>query len=528
MQLDAKKSPLALLAQTCSQIGADSPSKPLLSSLEKSSSKSSTSSVNNARSPPAAKHDRTRSSPSDGKTSSSSHTNLAFKPYETNVVSIKRSSGDEGGSSSRPNSKASVHSVSGHDSANNCISASDETNNNSHYHSKKSASRSTPQSRKSASPAQPTAASNRSSPSSNSNSSSINAERKSPADVNRDEKSPRNNNNSGTSPIIRSGMEILSGHANPKDPTSLYKSTLGAFGANPLCCPPGLDPAAFRSPYPGAASAFSHHHAALLGYPGATTTTTPTSNPYLSYARVKTSTGAETLVPVCKDPYCTGCQYSMHNTQMMMVAAAGAQSAGATCPSGCTQCDHQKYSSLMSLTGLGSMAPPPPSLASYHAAVAAATAASSGGRPHVCSWMAGDSFCGKRFATGEELLQHLRSHTNAGAVPHSTSQAVPPTSGSADPATTAALLANGGQHPLLTSTAALHRAAAAVAASASSYPAPSLSPLSARYHPYGKPPTGPPLPASLAASPYSAFNPLGPYYSPYALYGQRIGAAVHP
>ncbi|XP_060525021.1 zinc finger protein Noc [Cylas formicarius] len=400
--LDAKKSPLALLAQTCSQIGADTPSaKPPLAADKK-------------------KPEATRQSPARDKSdkqrgATPGETKLAFKPYETNVVSKKTDD------VARPTSKSSV--------------AEDKKPD-----------------RKSASPPAGTPDAGKTSPETTSKNSTPSA-----------------------SPIIRSGLEILQGHAKDFPAYKLPSALPAGLGGhlNALCCPPGLEHTnpAFRPPFPGAAPTFSHHHAAMLGggYPG----------PYLSYARVKTPSGGEALVPVCKDPYCTGCQFSLQNQQLLMSGAGGG------CPSGCTQCDHQKYNLAMAM----SLGASPSSLAYTQL-----------GRPYVCNWIAGDSYCGKRFVTSDELLQHLRTHTNASD----------PTATVSTASSSTALLS----HPLFSS-AALHRSGG--------YPNPPLSPLSARYHPYGKP--------TLAASPYSAFNPtaLGPFYSPYSVYGQRLGpAAVHP
>ncbi|XP_063699523.1 zinc finger protein Noc isoform X2 [Culicoides brevitarsis] len=452
--IDSKKSPLALLAQTCSQIGADSSSlKPIVLDKTNKQQKSETS-----RSPTGLINNNTiikNGEKTNNNNSASPELKLAFKPYEANVLTRKLSnSNTQDDASNRPSSKNSANG-----------------NNNSEQDNAKNLSTKRVPSRSSSG-----------SPVNSKNIVDVVENGKStPGSSNGSErKSSGSPNEKGASPIIRSGMEVL--HGSPKDYGAYQKALgMGALGA----LYPGMEAnPAFRNPYAG----ISHHHAAMLAaaasYSGAAAQQqSAQQTPFMSYARVKTPSGGEALVPVCKDPYCTGCQYSAHNQQLLM---------GQPCPQGCTQCEHQKLGLAMAMSSL----PPGHPYAS-----------AMNRQPYVCSWIMGGQYCGKRFETSDELFSHLRSHSPS----------------LADPATAAATLAAQQNAALMNPLSNLYRA----------YANPPLSPLSAaRYHPYAKPGALPPT--FTAGSPYSAFNPaaLGPYaaYSPYAaaaLYSQRMGAA-HP
>ncbi|KAH8251433.1 hypothetical protein KR032_011887 [Drosophila birchii] len=508
--MDAKKSPLALLAQTCSQIGADSSAvKPLLamdknktkpgacSSSSNSSSSSSSAEISAAKSPSGQAKSPKSSTPISATATSGStiapttgEIKLAFKPYETNVLSHQNQNSFKSSSSLESSTEPTRPSSKNSSSAQERVPSRSKSNATPTDGGKAEASGHDSASRKTVSP------------------------------------SGSGSSQRGASPIVRSGMEVLS-NANgtaqhPKEMSSMaaaaaaaaaaYKAA-GPYGLNPLsalCCPPGMEQhanPAFRPPFAGG---FSHHHAAMLaaaangGYPGGAPGGGPAGqpNPYISYQRIKTPAGGEAIVPVCKDPYCPGCPYSAHTQQMLM---------GAPCPAGCTQCEHQKYGLAMaSAAGL-----PPAHPYSQAAAQAAANAAAARSAPYVCSWVVGDAYCGKRFQTSDELFSHLRTHTG----------------NLSDPAAAAAALAQSQAQSLL---GTLFPPSALRAG----YPTPPLSPMSAaaaaaRYHPYAKPPPG-----ALAGGPSpfgagGAFNPaaaaaaaaLGPYYSPYAMYGQRMGAA---
>ncbi|XP_043643102.1 zinc finger protein Elbow isoform X2 [Drosophila teissieri] len=255
-------------------------------------------------------------------------------------------------------------------------------------------------------------------------------------------------------------------------------------------------PPGYGSPYSmdlmTASSLMSPHHAMFKA---------SAMNPYLNYARMKGLTEQSMMAAtpnVCRDPYCTGCPASPHYIN---------KAAGQPCPAGCPQCEGgggggggaSKSSGSQGGAGGSSSAAAAAAAAaasSYHAQLAALAAASQ--MPYVCSWIGSDAaYCGKRFGTSDDLFQHLRTHT--ASVPDAVLSAA--AAGGIPP-----------NHPLFQRT----------------YPTPPLSPLSAaRYHPYGKPSM---LPPSLAPPGMPGLPPhpaLAQYFAPYSLYGPRMGSS-HP
>lgn len=255
----------------------------------------------------------------------------------------------------------------------------------------------------------------------------------------------------------------------------------------------------YSSSSAAAAMALAQSQAAALKHASAL------SSPYVTYTRVRTPSGSTTLVPVCRDPYCSNCQLTMQTQHL---------SSQCTAP-GCAQCAHEK--SLHSLSGLG-LAGSVPMLPGFPASAGASGLPSlpsslsslyppgalgaPQGLPFVCNWMAGTDYCGKRFTTSEDLLQHLRTHTSSTetsslAAAYGGLSVFPPSINPVSHLPT----------PGAISPNSIRR----------SYPT-SLSPVNGllganRYHPYKSP---------VLSS--QSVPPLGHYYSPYALYQQRLGA----
>ncbi|XP_034426965.1 zinc finger protein 503-like [Hippoglossus hippoglossus] len=126
--------------------------------------------------------------------------------------------------------------------------------------------------------------------------------------------------------------------------------------------------------------------------------------------------------------------------------------------------------------------------------------------PHVCNWVSANGPCDKRFSSSEELLSHLRTHT-AFAGTEKLISGYPGSSSLANAAAAAAMAGHMHMHggPGSPGTLALRG------------PHHPLG-LTSRYHPYSKSPLPPGAPVPVPAA-------NGAYYSPYALYGQRLTTA---
>ncbi|XP_076154210.1 zinc finger protein 503-like [Alosa pseudoharengus] len=199
---------------------------------------------------------------------------------------------------------------------------------------------------------------------------------------------------------------------------------------------------------------------------------------------------------LCRDPYCLSYHCASH------LSGAGANShesaAAAALKSG--------YPLMYPSHPLHGVHSTPPSFAG-HPLYPYGFILPNDPQPHVCNWVSANGPCDKRFSSSEELLNHLRTHTAFAGTEKLISGY--PSSSSLASAAAAAMAC----HMHIPPTGA----PGGPGALALRTPHHALG-LSSRYHPYSKSPlpNGAPVPVPAAT---------GPYYSPYALYGQRLTTA---
>ena len=187
------------------------------------------------------------------------------------------------------------------------------------------------------------------------------------------------------------------------------------------------------------------------------------------YPPVSSVAGSVCRDPYCKDPTCPTAVYSAYMAQLRGL------------PPGYMELVQAQHMARMGLGALPSSVP-------------TSLSSSVPGGPYICNWMSDRDYCGKRHTSAEELLVHLKTHTNLS------------TSSSA--------------YTSLLSQSLLHQRPGHILPS---------SLHTSRYSPYHRP--GPTLPPSLPtpgglSSPVAGLTPslssLGYPASLYTLYGARL------
>lgn len=278
--MDAKNSPLALLAATCSQIGTDAPNPKLVANMEKSARNLHKSESRDKSSP--------GSHSSLSNSSSESHPRSSFKPYESTFRDRSTATPEDYRSHSashRIKTPKQMHLTQMQQQNGRCDSNQSATSqrlspavNNNNNQSRKSSMQQQ----------QPINLEKNSSPTSNNHRASVTSKESTNVSSRSAQESPLYSSSKLADVSKESSVSY------PKTSSSIAATTSASvpqfFGYGP-----GLS---YPMDLMTASALMSPHHAMLKA---------ASMNPYLNYAnRMKLPTnGAEAMG--CRDPFCTGC-----------------------------------------------------------------------------------------------------------------------------------------------------------------------------------------------------------------------------